>query len=69
MEKVMDGTKVLIFVATKRTADNLTRMLRQDGWPARAIHGTDCLPRLLHRLALSSCACSHSLLYSVLIDR
>jgi len=35
----MDGSKVLIFTGTKRTADNLTRTLRQDGWPARAIHG------------------------------
>jgi len=39
LQKVMDGSKVLVFVATKRTADNLTRNLRQDGWPARAIHG------------------------------
>ena len=31
--------KVLIFVGTKRTADELTRYLRQDGWPALAIHG------------------------------
>lgn len=31
--------KVLIFVATKRTADDLTKYLRQDGWPALAIHG------------------------------
>jgi ATP-dependent RNA helicase DDX5/DBP2 len=39
LEKCMDGSKVLIFTATKRTADSLTRTLRQDGWPARAIHG------------------------------
>lgn len=31
--------KVLIFVGTKRTADELTKFLRQDGWPALAIHG------------------------------
>lgn len=31
--------KVLIFVGTKRTADEITRYLRQDGWPALAIHG------------------------------
>jgi ATP-dependent RNA helicase DDX5/DBP2 len=35
----MDGTKVLVFTATKRTADQITRDLRADGWPARAIHG------------------------------
>ena len=39
LEKVMDGSKVLIFTSTKRTADDLTSSLRQDGWPARAIHG------------------------------
>ena len=39
LEKAMDGSKVLIFTSTKRMADQLTRMLRQDGWPARAIHG------------------------------
>ena len=31
--------KVLIFVGTKRVADDLTKYLRQDGWPALAIHG------------------------------
>jgi len=31
--------KVLIFVGTKRVADELTKFLRQDGWPALAIHG------------------------------
>ncbi|ORY80759.1 hypothetical protein BCR35DRAFT_352513 [Leucosporidium creatinivorum] len=31
--------KVLIFVSTKRTADELTQWLRQDGWPALTIHG------------------------------
>lgn len=39
LEKVMDGSKVLIFTSTKRMADTLTHMLRKDGWPARAIHG------------------------------
>jgi ATP-dependent RNA helicase DDX5/DBP2 len=34
-----ENAKVLIFVATKRTADDLTKYLRQDGWPALAIHG------------------------------
>jgi len=33
------GLKVLIFTATKRGADQLTRMLRDDGYGARAIHG------------------------------
>ena len=26
--------KTMIFTQTKRTADDITRMLRQDGWPA-----------------------------------
>ncbi|KAG8767398.1 ATP-dependent RNA helicase dbp2, partial [Serendipita sp. 398] len=34
-----EGGKVLIFVATKRVADDITKYLRQDGWPALAIHG------------------------------
>ena len=34
-----ENAKVLIFVATKRTADDITKYLRQDGWPALAIHG------------------------------
>lgn len=31
--------KCLIFSKTKRTADDITRSLRQAGWPALAIHG------------------------------
>ncbi|KAK9730663.1 ATP-dependent RNA helicase dbp2, partial [Basidiobolus ranarum] len=34
-----NDNKTLIFTATKRTADDITRFLRQDGWPALAIHG------------------------------
>ena len=34
-----ENDRVLIFVATKRTADELTNWLRGDGWPALAIHG------------------------------
>ncbi|CUS20481.1 LAQU0S01e07580g1_1 [Lachancea quebecensis] len=32
-------SKILIFASTKRTCDEITRLLRQDGWPALAIHG------------------------------
>ncbi|KAK9351340.1 P-loop containing nucleoside triphosphate hydrolase protein [Lipomyces doorenjongii] len=41
LEKAMDNqdSKVLIFVGTKRVADDITKYLRQDGWPALAIHG------------------------------
>ncbi|OAA67051.1 RNA helicase [Niveomyces insectorum RCEF 264] len=43
LEKVMDDkesqNKVLIFTGTKRVADEITRFLRQDGWPALSIHG------------------------------
>ncbi|RMZ71520.1 atp-dependent rna helicase dbp2 [Pyrenophora seminiperda CCB06] len=31
--------KILIFTGTKRVADEITRFLRQDGWPALSIHG------------------------------
>lgn len=34
-----ENAKVLIFVGTKRIADEITKYLRQDGWPALAIHG------------------------------
>ena len=38
LEKIMEGkdneNKVLIFTGTKRVADEITRFLRQDGWPA-----------------------------------
>ncbi|KAB5570859.1 P-loop containing nucleoside triphosphate hydrolase protein [Coniochaeta sp. 2T2.1] len=43
LEKIMDGpdnqNKCLIFTGTKRVADEITRFLRQDGWPALSIHG------------------------------
>ncbi|WVF65366.1 ATP-dependent RNA helicase DBP2-A [Kwoniella sp. CBS 6097] len=34
-----ENAKVLIFIGTKRVADDLTKFLRMDGWPALAIHG------------------------------
>ncbi|KAL8141987.1 hypothetical protein V2J09_015019 [Rumex salicifolius] len=39
LKEVMDGSKVLIFVETKKGCDQVTRQLRMDGWPALAIHG------------------------------
>jgi len=39
LEKVMDGSKILIFCASKRDSDQLTREMRLDGWPALCIHG------------------------------
>jgi ATP-dependent RNA helicase DDX5/DBP2 len=39
MQKIMDGSRILVFCETKRGCDSLTRQLRQDGWPALAIHG------------------------------
>ncbi|EKX30867.1 hypothetical protein GUITHDRAFT_83612, partial [Guillardia theta CCMP2712] len=41
MERIVDkeGSKIIIFTETKRNADSLTRNMRQDGWPALAIHG------------------------------
>lgn len=47
LEKIMEtkGSKVLIFTSTKRIADEITRFLRQDGWPALCM-----LPILLNIL-------------------
>ncbi|KAK3296304.1 P-loop containing nucleoside triphosphate hydrolase protein [Chaetomium fimeti] len=43
LEKIMEDkenqNKILIFTGTKRVADEITRFLRQDGWPALSIHG------------------------------
>ncbi|WVR08901.1 ATP-dependent RNA helicase DBP2-A [Kwoniella sp. DSM 27419] len=40
LEKISaENAKVLIFVGTKRVADDLTKFMRMDGWPALAIHG------------------------------
>merc|ERR1719291_1585544 len=39
LEKVMDGSKILIFSSTKRDGDELTREMRMDGFPALCIHG------------------------------
>merc|ERR1719333_375785 len=33
------NSKILVFVETKRKADELTRLMRKDGWPAMCIHG------------------------------
>ncbi|XP_057804283.1 DEAD-box ATP-dependent RNA helicase 20 [Salvia miltiorrhiza] len=39
LNEVMDGSKILIFVETKKGCDQVTRQLRMDGWPALSIHG------------------------------
>ncbi|CAL8581353.1 ATP-dependent RNA helicase dbp2 [Xanthoria parietina] len=42
LERIMDAdpnAKILLFTGTKRVADDITRFLRQDGWPALSIHG------------------------------
>lgn len=39
LEREMDGSRLLIFCETKRGCDDVTRRLRQDGWPALSIHG------------------------------
>ncbi|KAL8281471.1 hypothetical protein RQP46_006155 [Phenoliferia psychrophenolica] len=46
-----EGAKVLIFIGTKRVADDLTKYLRQDGWPALAIHGDKLQPERDHVLS------------------
>ena len=37
-------TKILVFVASKKSCDALTRQLRMDGWPALCIHGDKSQP-------------------------
>ncbi|KAL8457942.1 hypothetical protein ACS0TY_035704 [Phlomoides rotata] len=39
LKEVMNGSKILIFVETKKGCDQVTRQLRMDGWPALSIHG------------------------------
>mmetsp|Transcript_756 Transcript_756/g.2668 ORF Transcript_756/g.2668 Transcript_756/m.2668 type:complete len:419 (+) Transcript_756:113-1369(+) len=39
LQKEMDGSRILIFMETKRGCDTVTRQLRMDGWPALSIHG------------------------------
>lgn len=34
-----NGAKILVFTETKRKCDELTRLMRKDGWPAMCIHG------------------------------
>ena len=60
MEKIMEdrSNKILIFTGTKRIADEITRFLRQDGWPAlcmsrfhpllMAIFANDSLSTAIH---------------------
>lgn len=39
LKELMDGSRILIFVETKKGCDQVTRQLRMDGWPALSIHG------------------------------
>lgn len=39
LEDIMDGSRILIFMDTKKGCDQVTRQLRMDGWPALSIHG------------------------------
>lgn len=39
LEQQMDGSRILVFCETKRGCDDVTRKLRQEGWPALSIHG------------------------------
>ncbi|EJD74118.1 DEAD box polypeptide 17 [Loa loa] len=38
-DELWEDCKTIIFVETKRKADDLTRWMRRDGWPALCIHG------------------------------
>jgi ATP-dependent RNA helicase DDX5/DBP2 len=39
LKEAMDGSRILIFMETKKGCDQVTRQLRIDGWPALSIHG------------------------------
>ncbi|WZZ07541.1 hypothetical protein YC2023_093462 [Brassica napus] len=39
LEDIMDGSRILVFLDTKKGCDQITRQLRMDGWPALSIHG------------------------------
>ncbi|CAL9024187.1 unnamed protein product [Prunus brigantina] len=39
LEDIMDGSRTLIFMDTKKGCDQITRQLRMDGWPTLSIHG------------------------------
>ncbi|XAR50229.1 RNA helicase [Bertholletia excelsa] len=39
LKEVMDGSRILVFMETKKGCDQVTRQLRMDGWPALSIHG------------------------------
>lgn len=39
LKEMMDGSRILIFMETKKGCDHVTRQLRMDGWPALSIHG------------------------------
>lgn len=45
LEKIMENkeNKILIFTGTKRVADDITRFLRQDGWPALCKSTSFCI--------------------------
>ena len=40
MNRINDGSRILVFCETKKGVDELTKLLRCDGWHAvRGIHG------------------------------
>ncbi|XP_058227434.1 DEAD-box ATP-dependent RNA helicase 30-like [Rhododendron vialii] len=39
LSESMDGSRILVFMETKKGCDQVTRQLRMDGWPALSIHG------------------------------
>merc|ERR1719474_2088252 len=38
-ERERGDEKIIVFTETKRKCDELTRLMRKDGWPAMCIHG------------------------------
>jgi len=57
LERIMENkdSKILLFTGTKRVADDITRFLRQDGWPA--------LCKLLSGSSLNAVANNHAAIH------
>ena len=55
--------KTIIFTETKRKADDLSRRMKRDGWPAMCIHGDksqqerDWVLQGRHLYQVVSCSC------------
>ena len=61
LQREMDGSRILVFCATKRECDEVTRRLRLEGWPALSIHGDKSQGERDWVLGVNSCLPGHVL--------